>query len=273
MFLLAKIPESQHNEVQEALEELHQTHGIEPWWALSVFWFESNINPTSDNGVGYYGLWQLGTIAAKELKFLPASRITKLSYAEQIRLWNRYLNLPACKANGKFDNIFDLYFANIYPILMGKPDHYVFADSKENKSQLRYSRNKGLDINKDGVITVLDIKRKFIAKQPIEVQELIYRQHPELKPKVTVAAKVVKAIAPVTKKVKQTVNHLVVQSPATTMIGLQEAIPMLIEAMSPDMRHIQDWDKFFKAIGILLGFAALNDPHKWINKTSKDETR
>ena len=64
---------------------------------------------------------------------------------------------------GRMTSLEDLYMAILWPAAVGKPDgHVLFA--KSDTAWKRYFQNRGLDVNKDGVITKAEAAAKVRKK-------------------------------------------------------------------------------------------------------------
>ena len=62
--------------------------------------------------------------------------------------------------------LIDIYLAVFYPAAIGKASNYVIAKS----GSTIYNQNAGLDINRNGVITISDIEGWLILQLPKEAQ-------------------------------------------------------------------------------------------------------
>lgn len=64
---------------------------------------------------------------------------------------------------GRLHNLGDLYMAILWPRGVGKPDEYALFAQSDGESRT-YLQNRGLDIDKDGVITRGEACAKVKAK-------------------------------------------------------------------------------------------------------------
>ncbi|MBE9017408.1 peptidoglycan DD-metalloendopeptidase family protein [Chroococcidiopsidales cyanobacterium LEGE 13417] len=71
-------------EARRALAEISTDLGIPAQWVADIVQFESGWEPTSDNGVGYSGLIQVGDAAASDMGY-TRHEIMKMSRADQLR--------------------------------------------------------------------------------------------------------------------------------------------------------------------------------------------
>ena len=65
---------------------------------------------------------------------------------------------------GKLNTLGDVYMAILWQIAVGKPDSYVLFNKNDTKHPKRYAQNKGLDGNKDGVVSKAETVAKVLAK-------------------------------------------------------------------------------------------------------------
>lgn len=123
-------------------------------WVMALIHSESNFNPKKKNakGSGAKGLIQIMPIIYKDLGIssVPSSPFKQLDYAK------RYL-LDKREQYGKFNNLTDLKLAVLYPGAIGKPNWHVLFQ----KPSRAYLQNSGLDLNKDGKVSVGDVKNKM----------------------------------------------------------------------------------------------------------------
>jgi len=142
------------------LVDLAQRNGWDPSGIALVIYSESRFIPSAHNplpGSSATGLLQFIESTAKMLGTTTAA-IAKMSAEEQLPLVEKYFQMTL---KGKVPDRFEDYY---FPVLgrsdlVGKPDDTIIwsAGSEE------YDNNKGLDGNKDGVITVGDIRNHMDA--------------------------------------------------------------------------------------------------------------
>lgn len=136
---------------------------IHPSWLLAVMFHESRLNPAALNfrGSGATGLIQFMGPALKDInKRLGTqyylSHIKAMDAVTQLHLVEEYYRMVQ-ERYGSISNFTDAYLAVLYPKAIGKsPDHILF--SRPSRS---YRQNSGLDINKDGRVTVGDISGRL----------------------------------------------------------------------------------------------------------------
>lgn len=119
-------------------------------WMMGCMAFETGrtFSPTIQNGAGapYYGIIQFGAAAAKDAgTTIPA--LLKMTAEEQLTYVYNFFRPYA----GKLNSISDCYLRILWPRAVGQPETYVLWDKDTRPTT--YNQNKGLDTNKDGVIT------------------------------------------------------------------------------------------------------------------------
>jgi tape measure domain-containing protein len=125
-----------------------QRIGVKPEWLLNVMAFESGFNPKAANpNSPARGLIQFMNPTARRLGFKNSSQITQLSAMQQLPLVEQYYKPFA----GKMRNQGDVYSAVAAGKLGGSSGVLFRAGSKE------YAANKVWDVNRDGVITSVEI--------------------------------------------------------------------------------------------------------------------
>jgi hypothetical protein len=153
--------------------------GFNPNWLMALMNSETGgtFRPDTYNlaGSGAVGLIQFMPSTAQWLGTSTAA-LAKISNVEQLDWVEKYI----VKWLERFgmrtvQDYNDLYLMIFYPAAIGKPDGWAFPSSI-------YSQNKGMDMNKDGIITIADFNA-FIRKM-IPANRLIeftgknrYRNH------------------------------------------------------------------------------------------------
>ena len=66
---------------------------------------------------------------------------------------------------GKMKSYFDLYLVTFFPAAIGKPDDYVLQTGKLSAATIA-KQNPFFDVNKDGKLTVGEIKRRMHESIP-----------------------------------------------------------------------------------------------------------
>lgn len=137
---------------------------------MSCMAFETGetFSPTIKNGAGapYYGLIQFGAAAAKDAgTSLP--ELLKMSAEGQLEYVYRFFK----PYTGKLQTLSDIYMRILWPVAVGKPENYRLwaAGSKV------YLQNKGLDVDRDGVILKSEAAAK-VAEKLRKGQQLVNRR-------------------------------------------------------------------------------------------------
>ena len=137
------------------LEKIAQKLGTTSHAMLAVMKQESGVNPKAQNKQGgASGLIQFMPATARMLG-TTTDELRQMDAVQQLDYVYRYY-----KYTGVGDgSVGDLYMATFMPKYIGYPDHHVLGtQGAEGFSGKVYAQNKGLDRNRDGVITVGDVK-------------------------------------------------------------------------------------------------------------------
>lgn len=125
-------------------------------WLMSCMAFETGetFSPSIQNGAGAqaYGLIQFMKGAASDMG-VTLDQLKVMTALQQLD----YVYLYFKRFTGKITSLDDVYLAIFYPAAMGKPDSTVLFYRDLAKTSLAYKQNSGLDLNKDGQITVAEI--------------------------------------------------------------------------------------------------------------------
>lgn len=122
-------------------------------WVMAIINFESGgtFSPKIQNSAGAkaFGLIQFMGPAAKDLG-TTLDELVKMTDLEQLDYVFKYFERWNIK---RLTRLEDFYFSVLYPKAIGWDlDAAVFVEGS-----IQYKQNKGLDLNKDGVITVSEI--------------------------------------------------------------------------------------------------------------------
>jgi len=138
--------------------------GIDPDWLMFLMDWESGLDSSITNAYGCTGLIQFcadysgGTI--KTIDGVPYSleSIKKMAPEAQLDVVYAYLK-EIQDSKGKFEDFYQLYFAILFPEASDKPDDYV----------LKTQSNPVFDLNKNGTITVAEVKQYLDARVKAKV--------------------------------------------------------------------------------------------------------
>lgn len=122
---------------------------------MAIFKQESGVNPHIQNSIGATGLIQFMPDTARRLG-TTTDALKQMDGVQQLDYVYKYY-----KMTGVGDgSVGDLYMATFMPKYIGYPMEYVLGQQgAEGFSGKVYAQNKGLDRNKDGKITVADVKQ------------------------------------------------------------------------------------------------------------------
>ena len=126
---------------------------------MAVMGFESGrtFSPSVRNaaGSGAVGLIQFMPQTAAALG-TSTNDLAEMTAVQQLDYVEKYF-LPR---KGKLKTLGDVYSAVLWPAAIGKPDEYVLFRKDDVRTPKRYLQNKGLDFNKDGLVTKAEIVAK-----------------------------------------------------------------------------------------------------------------
>ena len=143
------------------LEKIAKDLGTTSNALLAVMKQESGVNPAAQNKQGgASGLIQFMPDTARMLG-TTTDALRQMDGVQQLDYVYKYY-----KMTGVGDgSVGDLYMATFMPKFIGYPDDFVLGQVGGGKvpgtnlsSDLVYQQNKGLDRNKDGAITIADVK-------------------------------------------------------------------------------------------------------------------
>jgi hypothetical protein len=141
-------------------------YAINPNWIMAVINSETGgtFSPSIYNaaGSGAVGLFQFMPRTAAGLG-TSTDALARMTAVQQLDYVDAYIADTIRWTKKKIEDYDDLYFMVFYPAAIGKPDDWQFPQSI-------YSQNRGVDQNKDGVITVADFKAFIRNKIPVEWQ-------------------------------------------------------------------------------------------------------
>jgi hypothetical protein len=140
---------------------ISQKLGIEPEWLMQVFANESGMNHQAVNSTSNAtGLIQFMPDTAASLGTSVAA-LKAMTNVRQLDYVYKYLAPFA----GTMTSYIDLYFTVFFPLAVGKPDNWTFQTSKLSASRIA-TQNPVFDINKDGRLTVAEVREAMLKKVP-----------------------------------------------------------------------------------------------------------
>ena len=158
---------------EQTVRNISASLGINPNWLMMVMWSESRLNAQAVNkqpGDSDNPQLRSASRATGLIQFMPDTAIklgstTKALYAmnaiDQLGYVYKYFKPWA----GRMKNYFDLYFVTFFPEAIGKPDDYVLQTPKISATTIA-RQNPFFDVNKDGKLTVSEIKRRMYESIP-----------------------------------------------------------------------------------------------------------
>lgn len=147
--------------------------GINPDWLMMVMWNESRLNAQAVNkqpGDSGDPFTRSATRATGLIQFMPDTALrlgtaTKALYAmnaiDQLHYVYKYFK----PWTGKIKSYYDLYLVTFFPDAVGKPDDYILQTSRLSASLIA-KQNPFFDVNKDGRLTVGEVKRRMYESIP-----------------------------------------------------------------------------------------------------------
>jgi len=147
----------QDPDFNKKLDKVANALGVSSKDLLAIMKQESGVNPAAVNKQsGATGLIQFMPSTAASLG-TSTSELKNMSAVEQLDYVYKYFKMVGVKPGM---DLGDLYMAVFMPKYVGANDNTVLGKEGANGfSGKVYAQNKGLDRNKDGVITVADAKQ------------------------------------------------------------------------------------------------------------------
>lgn len=156
----------------EKVHEVAEKLDVPPEWLMAIMYSESRFHAGIKNhkGSGATGLIQfmpatardMGT-TTRELGHMPPEK--QLNY-----VYKYFRNVR--KKYGDFRSLTDCYLAVLYPRALNQDICYALYA----KPSVAYRRNKGLDENKDGQVTISDISRRMQRLYPIAFAARLHQE-------------------------------------------------------------------------------------------------
>ncbi|MEM8897580.1 MAG: transglycosylase SLT domain-containing protein [Bacteroidota bacterium] len=150
----------EEKEFEEKVRKIAGKLDVEASWLMAVMYSESQFNSSVKNykGSGATGLIQFMPFTARELK-VSIKDLKKMTPVKQLDYVYKYLDRVKAR-HGYYQSLTDLYLAILYPRAINKSMNYVMY----SKPSITYKQNAGLDVNKDGKVTVKDIDLRMRKK-------------------------------------------------------------------------------------------------------------
>jgi hypothetical protein len=145
----------QDPDFKKKLEKVAGALGVKSSDLLAIMKQESGVNPQARNPSGATGLIQFMPDTARRLG-TTTDELYKMDGVQQLDYVYKYFKMTGV-GNGTLG---DLYMAVFMPKYIGYDDNHVLGQSgAPGFSGKVYAQNKGLDRNRDGAITIADVKQ------------------------------------------------------------------------------------------------------------------
>lgn len=150
----------EEKEFEKKVRKIAEKLDVEASWLMAVMYSESQFNSSVKNfkGSGATGLIQFMPFTARELK-VSIRDLKKMTPVKQLDYVYKYLDRVKAR-HGFYQSLTDLYLAILYPKAINRSMGYVLYA----KPSITYKQNSGLDVNKDGKVTVKDIDLRMRKK-------------------------------------------------------------------------------------------------------------
>lgn len=137
------------------VREISAALSIKPDWLMALMNHESGLDHRIQNPKGgATGLIQFMPATAKGLG-TTTDKLRFMSNVEQLDYVYKYF----APYKGRIRSYSDLYLVTFYPSAMGKPDSYIFGSERSDAWARKVrDQNPGMDLNKDGYITMAEFK-------------------------------------------------------------------------------------------------------------------
>ena len=141
------------------VQSVAQGLGLPAEWLMAVMYVESKLKPWAKNpGSSASGLIQWIDATAQAVHGVSSAQIRAMNGLQQLDLVERYL----AGFSGRLTSLWAVYFAVHFPIAVGKSDDYVLYRAGSSA----YNVNKALDVDKDGLVTVANVKSWLWSSLP-----------------------------------------------------------------------------------------------------------
>ncbi len=169
--------------LEQKIQGVSKNLNINPDWLMLVMWQESRLNSKAVNaqkGDPADAYTRAKTRATGLIQFMPntakslgtsTQALYTMNALQQLDYINRYY-LPY---KAKIKNFHDLYLATFFPLAMGKPDDFVMQTSKISAGVVA-AQNAGLDLNRDGKITVSEFKEVITRRVPKQFLDILKKK-------------------------------------------------------------------------------------------------
>ena len=161
---------------EQTVKDISAKLGINPSWLMMVMWSESRLNAQAVNkqaGDTDDALVRSAHRATGLIQFMPDTALNlgtttvalyRMDAITQLQYVYRYFK----SWSGKMKSYFDLYFVTFFPDAIGKPDDFILETAKKSRYIIA-KQNPFFDVNKDGKLTVGEIRRRMYESIPTAI--------------------------------------------------------------------------------------------------------
>ncbi len=158
---------------EQAVEVICRSLKINPAWLMMVMWTESRLNAQAVNkqpGDPDDPLARTTKRATGLIQFMPDTALSIGTTTKALYLMNaidqlHYVYKYFKPWTGKIGSYFDLYLVTFFPAAIGKPDDFVIQTGSKSAAVIA-RQNPFFDVNRDGKLTVGEIKRRMYESIP-----------------------------------------------------------------------------------------------------------
>ena len=148
-------------EFMQAVVEVAEKLKIAPDDLMAVMAWESWVNPSVVNRAsGATGLIQFMPDTAISLG-TTTEALSRMSAVEQMEFVYEHLSR---NGGSKMTTLSDIYMAVLWPAAVGRPADFVLWE-RDGRYAGQYRVNSGLDINRDGKITIAEATQKVVDRR------------------------------------------------------------------------------------------------------------
>ena len=163
------VPSSYRVAFIEKVKQVSMRLGINPNWLMAIIYWESarTFSASITNSLGYTGLIQFGTAAAKDMGTTTAqlramTAVQQLDYVEKYyKIWYKRLKITAP------NSYVDTYLITLFPVAVNKGLNFIIAAGSISAYKFAIN-NPAFDINKDKQVTVQEVQTVMLRQLPSE---------------------------------------------------------------------------------------------------------
>ncbi|MFN3753308.1 hypothetical protein [Flavobacterium sp.] len=164
-----KVPYAYRSAFVARVKVISAALGINPNWLMAIMYWESarTFSPSITNSLGYTGLIQFGTAAAKDLGTTTAAlramtAVQQLDYVyAYYKLWFRRLGIK------KTDSYISTYLITLFPAAVNKPLSHIIQKGSITAERFA-NNNPAFDLNNDKKVTIAEVEKVMLKHLPSE---------------------------------------------------------------------------------------------------------